>query len=94
MSVYGAIASKLWASLAEQREDALRKAAIERLPRGLRWAVDHPRLLRILYRIRRKWSPTVVVGVDWADNSGTTVKMVRRKDGSVVLLASETFEIR
>lgn len=73
--------------LARQREDALREAAREYLPRPLRWAVNHPRILRVLYRLRRSWAPRIVYGFDL----GTGVAVTQRKDGSVIV--TETFKV-
>lgn len=74
--------------LARRREDAVREVAREYLPRVLRWAVDHPRVLRVLYRMRRSWSPRVVYGFDLGIGVAVTV----RKDGTMIV--TETFGIR
>lgn len=73
-----AIDAAAW-RLAEQREAALRDAARERLPRPLRWAVDHPRALRVIYRLRPGWKPVVVIGAD----GGMLSIVVQRLDGTV-----------
>lgn len=73
--------------LARQREDALRDAAREYLPGPLRWTVDHPRILRLLYRLRRSWAPRVVYGFDL----GVGVAVTLRKDGTAIV--SETFRV-
>lgn len=73
--------------LAGQRDDALRDAACSYLPRPLKWSVDHPRVLRVLYRLHPSWRPRVTVGVDL----GVTVVGTLSKDGRVVF--TETFGI-
>jgi hypothetical protein len=73
--------------LAAQREDVLREAARERLPRGLRWAVSKPRVLAVLYRLRGTWRPTISYGVD----GGVTVACVQRADGTIAFV--ETFTV-
>lgn len=67
---------------AEAHEDALRDVARSYLPRALRWLVDHPRLLKAAYQLRRRWQPVVHVGAD-LDN---TVAMVQHKDGTLIVL--------
>lgn len=81
-----AISETAW-NLAAQREDALREVAREYLPRPLRWAVDHPRVLRVLYRVRRHWRPRVVTGTD----GELTVGMVEGKDGTMYV--TEQFRV-
>lgn len=73
--------------LARRREDALREAAREYLPRPLRWSVDHPRILRRIYRFKRSWAPRIFYGADL----GSAVAATQRKDGT--LIVGETFRI-
>lgn len=80
-----AISEASW-KLAEQREDVLREAAREYLPRPLRWAVDHPHVLRVLYRVRRSWRPRV-----YGTDLGVTVAMVQGEDGRMAV--TETFRV-
>ncbi len=44
---------------AEEREREARAAVVARLPSVLRWTVDHPSLLRAVYRVRPALRPTL-----------------------------------
>lgn len=69
-------------------EGALRVIARDALPRPLRGAVDRPRLLAALYRIRPAWRPEVAIGVDFgAPDLSLTICAVRA-DGSVSVIHS------
>lgn len=48
------------AAAVAERERAARTVAVSHLPRRLFWLVDHPRLLRLFYRLRPSWRPMVV----------------------------------
>jgi hypothetical protein len=48
------------AELARCREAYSRKILERRVPRVLRWTLDHPRLLRRLLRVFPRWQPTTV----------------------------------
>lgn len=84
-----AIERAMW-DLAERREDTLREVVRERLPRPLRWASDHPRVLRVLYRLRPAWRPTIVYGHDL----GITVGSVKREDGTTAVFIHDQFWTR
>lgn len=45
--------------LARSREAYARKLLRHRLPRRLRWTLGHPRTLRRLLRVIRRWEPTM-----------------------------------
>lgn len=75
--------------LARQREDALRGVARSYLPRPLKWAADHPRVLRWLYRLRRSWRPVVVTGTDL----GVTVMAVRERSTDRIVI-TDTFGVK
>lgn len=62
-----------------QRERLARRAALTYLPRGLKWLVDRPRLLRVVYKLRPSWRPTIYVGVD----GDFTAFCVRGKHGII-----------
>lgn len=84
-AINAAINAACW-DLARQREDAYRELARDHLPGRVRWLADHPRLLRIAYRLRRKWQPTVYIGADL----GVSVAIARQRDGTMIVL-SEAF---
>lgn len=46
---------------AEEKERHCRALALERLRPRLRWLVDHPRLLRIVYRLAPSWRPSLAL---------------------------------
>ena len=46
---------------AQEREDEARRLIISRLPRTGPWFVEHPRALRVLFRIRPSLRPTLEV---------------------------------
>lgn len=79
---------------AASREDVLREVARDELPRRLRRLVDHPRMLRIAYRLRPRWRPTIVVGYDFGCDRFTFVETVRRSDGTMVVLPAVTIPRR
>lgn len=74
--------------LAARREDILREAARERLPRLLRWTVDKPRILGLLYALHGAWRPTIVYGAD----GHVGVACVQREDGTVAIV--QTFGVK
>ena len=49
------------AQIAQQREAYTRRVLEARLPRRLHWLIDHPRLLRLVLRLVRRWRPTLSV---------------------------------
>ena len=77
-----AVAAAAWKQIAEQREDAYRSIARERLPRRLGWVIDRPGLLKLAYRLRPSWRPTVFIGTD----GDTTVTMCESGDGVMTVL--------
>jgi hypothetical protein len=83
----GAAVNKAAWDLAAQREAVLREVVRERLPKPLRWACDHPRVLRVLYRLRPALRPTITYGFD----GGNGVAVTTTEDGTFVIV--EQFRI-
>lgn len=46
---------------AAERERIARALIVESLPRGLGWMVDHPRVLKLFYRVFPRRRPVMVV---------------------------------
>jgi hypothetical protein len=80
------LAERLFDVAAARHEDAVRQVFRERLPRALRWAVDHPRVLRVAYRLRPAWSPPITYGFDGF--GGAVVVAVGARDGTFVIVDS------
>jgi hypothetical protein len=79
------ITRRAFHDLAVQREEMARVLIESYLPRRLRRLADHPRALRLVYRIRPAWRPTVTVGADL----GVTVAVVHSADGGLSLVLKE-----
>lgn len=76
------LVNRLSATRAANLERLARQVARTYLPRRLGWLVDHPRLLRIAYKLRPSWCPMIYYGID---GDATAVGM-RSKDGTFHLL--------
>lgn len=80
------IAADIALQQAETREGMVRAALTRALPRRTRWLLDHPRSLKLAFKLRPSWKPLVTVGQD----GDCTVEMLHTRDGvSTVLSVSQ-----
>lgn len=80
-------------ALAEM-EAALREVARDALPRPLRRAVDHPRALAVLYRLRPSWRPEVAYGFDLAEPDLSLTICAAHPDGRISVIYSASTEVK
>lgn len=90
MGKFKAFAESVAKAQAEAQERLARKAAATFLPRGLGWLLDHPRLLKAVYRIRPGWRPTLVVSYDNGERGSGQVTTIRDKNGVIYTLSTWT----
>lgn len=74
---------------AHQRERIAEHIARENLPQRLRWLVDRPRLLRLVYALRPAWRPTIYVGTD----GEFTVYSARSRNGRIAFFEGSTARV-
>ena len=87
MTVIDDLARAWMNSVYQTREEAIRAAVERSLPTRLGWLVDHPRLLKWVFRVRPSWQPRIVMGSDL----GNTVTMVWDRTDTLTVL-DETFD--
>lgn len=61
MDVVNEAAARLAEHRAYNQEKMARVLALASLPRGLKWFISHPKLMRAYYRVRPSKRPTMVV---------------------------------
>lgn len=54
---FNATIAALAGDIADQREDFARRLLKQRLPKRLRWTLDHPRILGLILKLRPRWKP-------------------------------------